>query len=116
VRAARWKEKQGEALNNEPVQGSASQLESARGVWLVYSTKLTPSQDDRGSRVISGIGVEATQSPRGLRWFTTKSSGSLVEPQSQDRWLDGWRWDPGTSRYFEAEVTRQDRKACIEAK
>jgi hypothetical protein len=30
----------------EPVLGSGSKPESARGVWLVYSTKPTPSWDD----------------------------------------------------------------------
>jgi hypothetical protein len=30
----------------EPVQGSGSKPEFARGVWLVYSTKLTLSRDD----------------------------------------------------------------------
>jgi hypothetical protein len=42
--------------------------------------------------------------------------GSLVEPQSQDRRLGGRRRDPGASRDFEAEDTRRDRKACVEAK
>jgi hypothetical protein len=42
--------------------------------------------------------------------------GSLVEPQSQDLRLGGWRWDLGVSRDFEAEDTRRDHKACIEAK
>jgi hypothetical protein len=44
-----------------------------------------------------------------------KPSGYLVEPQNQDRRLGGRRWDPGTPRSFEAEDTRQDRKACVEA-
>jgi hypothetical protein len=30
--------------------------------------------------------------------------------------LGGRRWDPGTPRSFEAENTRRDRKACVEAK
>jgi hypothetical protein len=30
----------------EPVQGSGSQPKSARGVWLVYTTKPTLSRDD----------------------------------------------------------------------
>jgi hypothetical protein len=30
----------------EPVQDSGSLRKSARGVWLVYSTKPTPSRDD----------------------------------------------------------------------
>jgi hypothetical protein len=39
---------------------------------------------------------------RGLRWFTTKPSGYLVEPQNQDQRLGGRRWDPGTPRSFDA--------------
>ena len=35
------------------------------------------SRDDRGGQVMSGIGVEAAPSLRGLRWFTTKPSGLL---------------------------------------
>jgi hypothetical protein len=65
---------------------------------------------------MSGIGVEAAPSSRGLRRFTTKSSGYLVEPQSQDRRLDGRRWDPGASRDFKAEDTCRDRKSCVEVK
>jgi hypothetical protein len=65
---------------------------------------------------MSGIGVKAAPITRGLRWFTTKLSGCLVEPQSQDRRLGGRRWDPGTSRDFEADDTRRDRKPSIEAK
>jgi hypothetical protein len=41
--------------------------------------------------------------------------GYFVEPQNQDRRLDGWRCDPGAPRSFKAEDTRRDRKACIEA-
>jgi hypothetical protein len=101
---------------HELVQGSGSQPESARGVWLVYSTKPTPSRDDRGGQVMSGIGVEAALSPQGLRRFTTKPSGSLVKPQSQDRRLGKWRWDPGAPRDFKVENMCRDCKACIEAK
>jgi hypothetical protein len=39
---------------------------------------------------------------RGLRRFTTKSSGYLVQPQNQDGRLGGWRQDPGASRSFDA--------------
>jgi hypothetical protein len=37
---------------------------------------------------------------RGLRRFTTKLSGYLVEPQNQDRRLDRWRRDLGVPRSF----------------
>jgi hypothetical protein len=53
---------------------------------------------------------------RGLRWFTTKLSGYLVETQNQDRRLSGRRRDPRAPRRFEAEDTRWDRKACVKAK
>jgi hypothetical protein len=41
-----WKEKQDEIVNMEPVKGSDPQPESAHRVWLVYSTKPTPSRGD----------------------------------------------------------------------
>jgi hypothetical protein len=39
---------------------------------------------------------------RGLRRFTTKPSGYMVEPQNQDRRLGGQRWDPGALISFDA--------------
>jgi hypothetical protein len=39
---------------------------------------------------------------RGLRRFTRKPSGYLVEPQNQDQRLGGQRRDPGASRSFDA--------------
>jgi hypothetical protein len=39
---------------------------------------------------------------RGLRRFTKKPLGYLVEPQNQDRRLGGWRQDPGAPRSFDA--------------
>jgi hypothetical protein len=39
---------------------------------------------------------------RGLRWFTTKLSGYLVDPQNQDRRLGRWGRDPGMLRSFDA--------------
>jgi hypothetical protein len=65
---------------------------------------------------MSGIAVETAPSPWGLQQFTTKSSGSLVEPQSQDKRLGGRKRDPGASRDFEAEDMPRDRKACVEVK
>jgi hypothetical protein len=38
---------------------------------------------------------------RGLRRFTTKPSGHLVEPQNQDRRLGGRRRDLGAPRSFD---------------
>jgi hypothetical protein len=69
--------------------------------------------------------AEATPSSRGFQWFTIKQLGSLVDPQIQDRRTE----DEGAaasdcsdqcattqSGIFEAEDTRRDRKACVEAK
>jgi hypothetical protein len=39
----------------------------------------------------------------GLRWFTTKPSGYLVEPQNQDRRLDERRREPGAPRSFDVD-------------
>jgi hypothetical protein len=69
--------------------------------------------------------AEATPSSRGFQWFTRKPLGSLVDPQSQDRTTeDGAAIVPDRSNQcattqsgiFEAEDTRRDRKACVEAK
>jgi hypothetical protein len=49
----------------------------------------------------------------GLWWFTTKPSGYLVEPQSQDRRLDGLRWDPGVLRSFHVGDMRRDHGAYV---
>jgi hypothetical protein len=59
------------------------------------------------------LGLEATPSMRGLRRFTTKTSGYLVEPQNQDRSLRGRRRDPGAPRSFEAGDTWRDYGACV---
>jgi hypothetical protein len=39
---------------------------------------------------------------QGLRRFTRKPSGYLVEPQNQDRRLGEWRRDPSAPRSFDA--------------
>jgi hypothetical protein len=89
--------------------------------------------------------AEATPSSRGLQWFTTKPLGYSGEPQNRSRRLDEevrpprpvqlpgrggqtawagltarggairppWSLAP---RSFEAEDTRRDCKACVEAK
>jgi hypothetical protein len=44
-----------------------------------------------------------------LQRFTTKPSGSLVAPQSQDWRLDGQRRDLGMPRSFEAGDMWRDR-------
>jgi hypothetical protein len=38
--------------------------------------------------------AEATQSSRGLQWFTRKPLGYLVEPQNRGRRLDEEEWPP----------------------
>jgi hypothetical protein len=60
------------------------------------------------SKMKSSIGAGAGQPLTtgvcmwGLRRFTTKPLGYLVEPQSQDRRLGGRRRDPGVLRSFDA--------------
>jgi hypothetical protein len=49
-----------------------------------------------GERLTTGVCT------RGLRRFTRKPSGYLVEPQNQDRRLGGWRRDPDGPRSFDA--------------
>jgi hypothetical protein len=39
----------------------------------------------------------------GLRRFTTKQLGYLVEPQNQDRRLGGWTRDPSALRSFDVD-------------
>jgi hypothetical protein len=112
--------------------------------WLSLKTKVEPGL--RVSRVMSGDWRRLHRVRRGFQWFTRKPLGSLVDPQSQDRRTedggaassdrsDQWVWPVwpvGTgptgeehrsdrcamtqSRDFEAEDTRRDRKACVEAK
>jgi hypothetical protein len=69
--------------------------------------------------------AEATPSSWGFRWLTRKPLGSLVDPQSQDRRTEDAvaaapdRSDQCATTHsgdFEAEDTRRDRKACVEAK
>jgi hypothetical protein len=48
--------------------------------WLSLKTKVEPGQG--GSQVMSGDWWEATPSPQGLQWFTTKPLGYSVEPQN----------------------------------
>jgi hypothetical protein len=65
--------------------------------------------------------AEATPSSRGFQWFTRKPLGFFVDPQSQDRRTeDGDAVAPDrctTTQFgdFEAEDTRRDCKACVEA-
>jgi hypothetical protein len=66
--------------------------------------------------------AEATPSSRGFRWFIRKPLGSLVDLQSQDRRTEDGeehrsdRCATRQSGIFEAEDTRRDRMACVEAK
>jgi hypothetical protein len=102
--------KQDKVMNLESVHGSGLQLESPCGVWLVYSTKPTPSGTTMAAKLWwgwCGGGCEVCSG------FPTKLSGSLVEPQSQERRLGRRRWDPGVPWSFEAGDTRRDREACV---
>jgi hypothetical protein len=123
VRAASWHEQQDEVMDGFLVE---PQNQGRAG------TTWEPSHEWRLA--------EATPSSQGFRWFTRKPPGSLVDPQSQDRRTedvdaaapdrsDRWVWTGLTggehwsdrcattqSGDFEAEDTRLDRKACVEAK
>jgi hypothetical protein len=68
VRAAWWQERQDEVMDDFLVE---PQNQGRAG------TTWEPSHEWRLT--------EATLSSRGFRWFTKKSLGSLVDPQSQDR-------------------------------
>jgi hypothetical protein len=82
VQAAWWQEKARRSRGQEPVQGSGSRPESARGV------------------------CGGSPQNRPVTWLShkTKTGGSAGG--------DGIR----APRSFEAEDTRRDRKACVEAK
>jgi hypothetical protein len=69
----------------------------------------------RGSEPVQGSGSQP-KSTRGVCGGSPQNRpGYLVEPQNQDRRLDGWRRDLGAPRSFEAEDTHRDCKACVEA-
>jgi hypothetical protein len=114
VRAAWWHEQQDEVIDGFLVE---PQNQGRAG------TTWEPSHEWRLA--------EATPTWGGFRWFTRKPLGSLVDPQSHDRrtedgdamarsltneehWSD--RCATTQSRDFEAEDTRRDRNACVEAK
>jgi hypothetical protein len=114
VRAAWWREQQDEVVDGFLVE--PQNQDRAGTTW-------EPSHEWRLA--------EATLSSRGFRWFTRKPLGSLVDPQSQDRRTEDGaaavpdrsdRWGAPVlpvattqSGDFEAEDTRRDRMACIEA-
>jgi hypothetical protein len=108
VRAAWWQERQDEVMDGFLVE--PQNQGRARTAWeLSHEWRLE----------------EATMSSRGFQWFTRKPLGSLVEPQNQDRRTEerGAAASDGSdrcattqSRDFEAENTRRDCKACVEAK
>jgi hypothetical protein len=121
VRAAWWHEQHDEVMDSflvEPQnQGRARTMREPSHEWRL---------------------VEVTPSSRGFWWFTRKPLGSLVDPQSQGRrtedgdaaapdrsdWWAGLTGEEHRSDWcattqsgiFEAENTRRDRKACVEAK
>jgi hypothetical protein len=68
VRAAWWHEQQDEVMDGCLVE--PQNLGRVGTTWV-------PSHEWRLA--------EATSSSQGLRWFTRKSLGSLVDPQSQDQ-------------------------------
>jgi hypothetical protein len=107
VRAAWWHEHQDEVMHGFLVE---PQNQGRAG------TTWEPSPEWRLA--------EATPSSRGFQWFTRKPLGSLVDPQSSrpvGTGLTGEVHRPDRCAMsqgagsFEAEDTRRDRKACIEA-
>jgi hypothetical protein len=69
----------------------------------------------RRSELVQGSGSQRKYARRVGGGSPQNRPGYLVEPQNQDRRLNGRRRDPGVPRRFEAEDTRRDRKACVEA-
>jgi hypothetical protein len=52
--------------------------------FLGWTSKPRSSRNNHGDQVMSGDWREATPSPQGLQWFTTKLLGYLTEPQPED--------------------------------
>jgi hypothetical protein len=125
VRAAWWHEQQDEVVDGFLVEPQNQ---------CRVGTTWEPSHEWRLA--------EATPSLRGLQWFTRKQLGYSAEPQNRGRRLDEEMRPPrpvqppgrggqtawgrsdlpgrsnrprGRSESFEAEDTRRDHKACIEA-
>jgi hypothetical protein len=67
----------------------------------VRAARWQEKQDDVMDRSRCRVAAHAGVCTRGLWRFTIKSSGYLVDPQNQDRRLDGRRCDPGASRTFD---------------
>jgi hypothetical protein len=87
--------------------------------WLVGSSAgrmvARKARQSHRSELVQGSGSQP-KSARGICGGSPKNQpGYLVESQNQDQRLGGQRRDPGAPRSFEAEDTRRDRKACIEA-
>jgi hypothetical protein len=107
VRVAWWQEQRNEVVDGFLVE---SQNQGRVG------TTLEPSHEWRLT--------EATPSSWGLQWFSRKPLGYSFETQNRGRNLDEEVRPPRPvqppesqlRRSFEVEVTRRDRKACVEAK
>jgi hypothetical protein len=85
------------------LRGVERQVGLTRGTrWLARSSAgrmvARKARRSRRSEPVEGSGSQ----PSGLRWFTTKPSGYLVEPQNRDRRLGGRRRDPGVPRSLDA--------------
>jgi hypothetical protein len=89
------------------LRGVERQVGSARGTLVASRVKCGP-HGGKKSKTKSWIGAGAGKwfttgvYTWGLRRFTTKLSGYLVEPQNQDWRLGGRRRDPGAPRSFDA--------------
>jgi hypothetical protein len=94
----------GLCLAGPPRSGETSRPDSRPGgqrgeVWAAWWQE---KQDEVVDRSRCRVAAQTEVYTRGLRWFTTKPSGYLAEPQNQDQRLGGWRRDPGAPRSFDA--------------
>jgi hypothetical protein len=78
-----------------------------RAAWWLEKQDEVVTEVGAGYRLMTGVCM------RGLRRFTTKPSGYLVETQDQDRRLGGRRRDPGAREASMETDTWRDRRACV---
>jgi hypothetical protein len=102
------------------LRGVERQVGLTRGIRWPARSSADPmvtrkARRSRRSELVQGSGSQP-KSTRGVCGGSPQNRpGYLVEPQNQDRRLGGRRRYPGAPRSFEAEDTRRDRKACVEA-
>jgi hypothetical protein len=102
------------------LRGVERQVGQTRGAWWLAGSSASRMmarevRRSRRSEPVQGSGSQP-KSARGVCGGSPQNRpGYLVEPENQDWRLGGRRRDLGASRSFDAEDTRQDRKACVEA-